>query len=286
MDPLDSLFGPRDKEQFARLVIDRLKQAGETAPIIYNSDDFSLTLDADGTCTFELANVYAQYRSLPEDKQKELLQRVVDAWFGHDLPGHFEDLHPRLLPALRSRAMYDLTQNHLDGRGVSFDEAMEAARENLARRRRPTRFRTLAKVPGIFVLNENDGCDASRLIFTHAIRSLHVRGDPVAMVPNEHLLVVAGTEDVAALKAMAELTPDAMNRPPALSGIPVRLDGDEWVSWMPKAHRPHFQAFHALRLQTLRMYYEEQQRLLETLYEQTEERVSVGQYNAVQNKAG
>jgi uncharacterized protein YtpQ (UPF0354 family) len=293
MDPLDSLFGPRDKEQFARLVIDRLKQAGETGPIVYDSGNFALTLDDDETCTFELANVYAQYRSLPEDKQNELLQRVVDAWFGHDLPGHFKDLHPHLLPALRSRAMYEfaklqariggnqstppvyqivaehlglglvyewpssmqyLTQNHLERWGVSFDEALGSARENLARRRRPTRFRTSAKVPGIFVSNEDDGCDASRLIFTHAIRGLRARGDPVAMVPNEHLLVVAGTEDVTALKAMAELTPDAMNRPPALSGIAVRLDGDQWVPWMPKAHRPHFQAFHALRLQTLRMY--------------------------------
>jgi hypothetical protein len=99
------------------------------------------------------------------------------------------------------------------------------------------------------------------------------------------MLLVAGSEDSAALAAMARMTEKGLHQPHPVSGIAMRLDGDSWVPWLTDAgHRQH-RAFAQLRLQTIERDYRRQTELLKKVHEQTGRRVSVGRFMLGQDPA-
>ena len=58
-----------------------------------------------------LANAYNEYCSAPEPI-RPVLQKYVRSWFigAMTLPDSFDDLHPDLLPIVRSRSYFDLNR--------------------------------------------------------------------------------------------------------------------------------------------------------------------------------
>ena len=83
---------------------------------------------------------------------------------------------------------------------------------------------------------------------------------------------------------MVELTKKAFEQPRMVSGVALRLVGDEWVSWMPEAAHPLFDEFRALRIQSSGHEYAEQKELLDELHEKTGEDVFVASYSVMQHK--
>ncbi len=212
------------------------------------------------------------------------------------LPDNFDNLQPDLLPIVRTRFCFDLTrmntgkgavlphqvlgehlgvglaydlphamrsvsQDDLDGWGVTFYEAMEAACHNLTQLEHA--FIGPVEGEGVYLCAAGDGYASSRLILLDLIRRLRVAGDCVAMVPNPDTLIVTGSEDMDGLKGMLGLATNALQQPRPISGIAVRLDGDNWVPWLPDPSHPLFGEFRGLQLQSLGRDYATQKQQLD-----------------------
>ena len=153
-------------------------------------------------------------------------------------------------------SMRSISQASLDAWGVTFYEALEAAMENLLSL--PAKFIGPGDGEGAYLSATGDNYDASRLLIKDAIRRFRVKGDHIAMIPNRENLIVVGSEDVEGLAGMVKLAAKAMKEPRPISGIALRLDGDEWTPWMPPPSHPSYKEFQELRLQTLGQDYAQQ----------------------------
>jgi hypothetical protein len=289
---------PPTKEKFAQWVTDGIHKAGATADIVYDRERFCLSEGGkDGTVLF-LTNAYNEYCSAPEPIRPKVLQKYVRSWFigAITLPDSFDDLHPDVLPIVRARSYFDLarmntgqsavlphqvlgehlgiglvydlpqamrsiTQENLDGWGVTFYEAMEAALHNLTQLEHA--FIGPTQGEGVYLSTVRDGYDSSRLILLDLIRRLRVAGDFVATVPNPDTLIVTGSEDMDGLTGMLALAKDALQQPRIISGIAVRLDGDDWVPWLPDSSHALFNEFRGLQLHSLGRDYAEQKESLD-----------------------
>ena len=103
---------PPTQDTFAEWVTDGIRKAGATADIVYDPERFCLSqADKDGTVLF-LANAYNEYCSAPEPQRPQVLQKYVRSWFVGTitLPETFDDLHPDLLPIVRTRSYFDLAR--------------------------------------------------------------------------------------------------------------------------------------------------------------------------------
>ncbi len=169
---LDFLFRPPSRDKFARLVMAELRQLKTTGALKYNADQFLIERGSEGF--INLANLYHEYCQAPRGQRKLVLDRFIRGCVGtsgFELPEDFDDVHPDLLPVVRSRfylesvhlqsrarggdgfpmppqqsigdhlamslvydlpqAMRSIIQADLDQWGVSFYEALESARRNL-----------------------------------------------------------------------------------------------------------------------------------------------------------
>ncbi len=179
-------------------------------------------------------------------------------------------------------SMKPISNKEIDLWGVTFYDALEAARENI--RQLPPRIVGPKEGEGVYVFTTNDGYDSSRLIILDLIRQFQVKGDYIAMAPGREMLIVAGSEDRFGLEAMVELAKKAFEQPRTVSGVALRLAGDEWVPWMPEASHPLYDEFRALRIESFGHDYAEQKELLDALHEKTGEDVFVASYSVMQHK--
>ena len=314
-------FGPPSKHEFARLAMNGIRQAGEKGPINYDKEQFCLG-NENGNRLF-LENGYHEYLTAPKSERSRVVQRFVRVWFtaSKEPPEDFESVKADLLPVIRSRAyielaqlrmqgegndmspwpyqplaedlaiaiVYDLpeamrsvTQDDLDNWGVSFYEALEVARHNLSELK--SAFIGPREGKGVYLSATNDNYDASRLLLGGLIRKMQVKGNPVAMVPNRDTLIVAGSEDIDALKGMLSLAKDAFQKPRPISGVALRFDGDEWVPWLPETSHPLFQDFRTHQVEWHGQDYHDQKELLDKLHEQTNQDIFVASFSLMQNQ--
>lgn len=119
---------------------------------------------------------------------------------------------------------------------------------------------------GVFHSNENDGHDGARLLLPERLEGLPLQGDAVVMVPHVELLLVAGADDDAALKAMGEMGLDACQQALGLTGTAFkRNSAGAWVPWLPAAGRPCFESMRLAALPAGVGYAESQRELLASL---------------------
>jgi hypothetical protein len=271
-----------------------------------------------------LDNLYAEYCSVVESERDAVLQQSVRSWFAAEktIPDDLEDASHDLLPAIRTRGylasagllaatdskhlpelpphrvigedlaitlVYDLpetmatiNQDVLDKWGITLYEALEIARDNLAKL--PCQFIGPKEGDGIYLSATNDNYDASRLLLLDAIRQMKVKGDYVAMVPNRDVLIVTGSEDETGLKGMLALARDALQKPRPMTARALRLDGDEWVPWLPESSHSLHADFWMLATQSRGTDYNEQKQLLEELHKKTGEDIFVASFSAMQNQ--
>jgi hypothetical protein len=323
---LSSLFGgPPSRDQFAKLVMAEIARHDSSAKLQYDAAQF--LIDQNGEGFINLSNLYQEYCHVPRGERAAMLQRFVRGCVGatgFDLPAEFDDVHPDLLPVVRSRfyleavelqsrarggkdfqppqqligdhlalslvfdmpqAMRSIIQDDLDRWGVSFYEAVEAARRNLEQMGNVA-FASLQGhgAGGIYFSANGDNYDASRLLMLDLIRKFDVRGDHVAMVPNRDSLIITGSDDEAGLAVMIKAAEDSFDKPRPISTIALRLAGDEWETWQPDRGSPHFAKFHELKVRTVGMEYNDQKELLDKIHESTGEDVFVASFSAVQQK--
>jgi hypothetical protein len=318
------LSGRPTRDRFAEMVIHAMRAAGEKRKLLYDRRQFCIRLEEESVSVSNLANMYREYCAAPRSQRRQVLTRLIQGWFVQyqELPDEFADLHPDLLPVVRPRAYFEfiglhgdaesaacrippyqvlgdylgiglvydrpasmqvITQRDLDHWHVTFYEALEAARENL--KQLESAFMGPKEGPGTYVSVSGDSYDASRLVLSDQIREFQVRGEPVAMAPNRNTLIVTGSEDLEGLGAMVKVAETALKEPRAISGVPLRLDRDDWVTWLPEPDHPLHAAFDRFRIQMEGEEYAGQKQLLDELHVKTGQDVFVASYTAVHDKA-
>lgn len=321
----DFLFRQPNRESFARAVIAELQKAGCDGPMKYNAEQF--LIERGGQGFINLANLYHEYCQAPKALRQSVLQRFIRGCMGtssFELPEDFADVHPDLLPVVRSRfylesvalqaqarggdavavpsqiigdhlamslvydlpqAMRSIIQDDLDRWDVSFYQAVEAARQNLEQMGNVS-FASLQSEAGdgVFISANSDNYDASRLLLLDLIRKIPVRGEPIAMVPNRDTLIITGSEDDAGLQVMCKVAEDSFTKPRPISTVALRLVGDQWEAWLPEHDAPLFGKLRELKLRTLGMEYTDQKELLEQVHRQLGKELFVASYSAMQRK--
>ena len=293
----------KQKDRFARLFIERLIRGGESRPIKYDRKKFRLIVDG-GRASCNLGNLFYYYNSLDSHKRENFLHTHVRNWFvtQKGIPKCFDDVKADLLPRLESRA--ELEADNLEGRfgerpyhligehlgltlvydwpdavrwigqeelrkwGVTFDEAIEIARQNLATLGQPV---LTSPRPGLYASRTGDNYDAARLILVELIRELPVRGSPIAIPANRDTLIITGTDDENGLAAMSEIAVEAIKEPYSIAPLAFRLDGEDWVPWSPSPEHSQYMAFKNLELDYMGNAYAQQKRLLEKMCSKGEE---------------
>jgi hypothetical protein len=106
------------------------------------------------------------------------------------------------------------------------------------------------------------------------------------MIPNRDTLVVVGSDDEAGLTAMISVAKDGLKKPRPISGIALRLEGDEWTPWLPDPSHSQYPEFRQLQIQTHGQDYAEQKELLDKLHEKNRVDVFVASYSGLKDKKG
>lgn len=308
---------------FARMLIDRLRAAGDTREIEYDPKTFSLSTPGANAVTY-LGNVFAEYQRAGRDEREQVVRIFQTTWFtaGIELPEEFEDVRPDLLAAVRSRAyfevgvplmalesksrpgfgdlsyteiadcltvapVYDLPTSIRQLGGEDLDRWGVSIYEALevAKQNLHEMTREVAQLDDVYCFSSGDSHDAARLLLTELIGSLDVRGETIAMAPNREMLLVTGSESPGGLKQMAQLAVQGMQHERWISGVALRLREGAWEQWLPPAEHPERPAFDMLRVQTLMAEYEQQKTLLDQRHEQEGREVFVATYSATRDEA-
>jgi len=321
---LDFLFGPPTRDNFAKLVMAELQRKGKSQALKYDADKFMIERADEGFVN--LANLYHEYCQTPRAQRNKVLDRFVRGCLGttgFELPEDFSDIHPDLLPVVRSRfylesvilqsrarggegitvpqqaigehlalslvydlpqAMRSIIQDDLDKCGITFYEAVEAAKSNLEQMGNVAFASLQGQANGVYISATGDNYDASRLVMLDLVRKMPVRGEYVAMVPNRDTLIITGSEDTAGLDVMCKVAEDSFQKPRPISTVALRLVGDEWESWLPDVNSPSYARLHELRLRTIGMEYNDQKELLDQIHQQTGEDLFVASFSAIKQK--
>lgn len=318
MGLLDFFWGPPSRDKFAHLIMEELRKRGEARALNYDAGRFRIAVT--GGSFMNLTNGYQEYCAAAAPKRSEVLKRFLSAWSAPErtqLPEAFEDVHPDLLPVVRSRfyyaaadlqgraqggkgmdipqqilgdhlcvslvydlptAMRSIGQEDLDRWEVTFYEALEASLRNLEQMG-PTAFMAIPE-KHIYISANHDNYDASRLLILDLIRRLEVRGDPVVLVPNRDTLIVTGTEEEEGLAFLATAAEKSFQEPRPISAIPLVLQDDEWQTWQPAWNSPLAPTFRNLQLRSLGAEYNDQKDLLDDLHQQQQQDLFVASFKA------
>jgi hypothetical protein len=323
---LDFFFRPLTPEKFAEMFIREMRRAGAKDDLTYDRENHRIIRGKLGESAWiSLTNFYKEYLSLPRGKRRQHLAARAQMHVARvdDLPESFEEARRHLRPKLWVRAAleklrlqvevdggdpnkidipeydvgshlsasvaYDLPEQiasvnreRLETWGISYYEALEIARENLEQEQ----FAFAQIGQGCYVSSNGDSYDSSRLLLPNLIERFEVDGDLIAMVPNRDNLLVAGSDDEQSLKIMLDLATKALENPRPMVPIPVRLEGDDWVDWMPPRGHPLAPRFEELARRFFYEEYSDQKDLLNKLHEQKEIDLFVASYSAVKKDDG
>jgi uncharacterized protein YtpQ (UPF0354 family) len=318
----DKLFGPPSKKRFARLLVDAIKQAGETVAIRYDADEFRLVAEGENKRFFNLVNIYGEYCTTPSAKRRQALRHYVRSWFANRkrIPATFEDAAFDLLPAVRSRCQFEITTLKAQADGLPALEwphqvvadylivslvyalpevIMQVRQQNLADWGRSfeealgAACKNLRQIsgqqwnspfPGVWTSPWRDNHDASRLVLMDIIQALAVQGGHVAMVPNRDMLIVTGSDDETGLAHMAVLAEKALDHARPITGLAFLLDNETWLPWLPDADHPLYDQFHLSLLQSFGRDYAAQKDVLDALHAKAGRNIWVASYSAVKNE--
>ncbi|WNG21298.1 hypothetical protein [Cystobacter fuscus] len=311
-----------EREAFARKAIAVLRDEGETRPIRYDAENFLLEIGDKDPNTVFLGNFFDEYRATPPEQRHEVLRRLTHVRSAPTMPEAFADVRPHLMPVVRGRTFFERLRLEVKGHkdlatllswkplggflgvgiafdgpdtlryigtdelrrwGVSFEEALALALENL-RRRSSESLEQLA--PGTCQAPWRDTYASSRLLLEEVVRRCPVRGEPVVLVPHRDLLLITGSDDEDGLSRVASLSLDALLAPRALDGRALRLKSGTWVPFMPERLSNAWKDFRQLELFTRARDYDEQTQQLDKHYQDTGEDVFVAAFTPYQDEHG
>ena len=72
---------PPTKDDFAKLLTDRIRQAGEKGNIVYEAEEFRLRGEGERAPVIFLTNAYKEYCAADEDVREQVVRHWVRNWF-------------------------------------------------------------------------------------------------------------------------------------------------------------------------------------------------------------
>jgi len=163
----------------------------------------------------------------------------------------------------------------LEGWGVSLDEALKLAKDNLREHTEPGSMSEPS--PGLFCGQWGDSYESSRMLLIDLVYRLEVSGDPVAFVPHRSQFWVTGTHNLAGLRALLKSGEETHSIEYPLSpNLYVLRDGN-WKLYEPPAPELR-ELWLALRRRRLALDYQQQKTLLDAIHEQQRIDVFVAAY--------
>ncbi len=296
----DVMLGRPSPRGFARRVAAAIKRSGVAEEIQFDDRTFELIVMATPQRSVFLNNIYEEYCRAPRLARQQLLERFARGiGVVSEMPADFEQARPHLLPRVRERFYHDLIRiqmelrsqtalrvptqplagyyavelaydlpdsimtvsaEHLERWGVTFEQALSAARDNLWK---ISNEDFLKLDEGAFVSSWRDNHDASRLVLHDLIWQLEVKGDHVAMAPHRDVLLVTGADDEKGLLSMAEAAEKVAGDPRAITTVAVRLQGTQWTPFVPEGDSAAHRKLRDLRTRAIAREYEEQKNLLQ-----------------------
>ena len=108
---------PPNKDDFAKLMMDRIRQTGEKGKIVYDSEEFCLRGEGKTFAAMFLTNAYKEYCAAPLADRNRVVKHYVRNWFAasKEMPEDFEDVKPDLLPVVRSRSHFEINNLEVEG---------------------------------------------------------------------------------------------------------------------------------------------------------------------------
>lgn len=176
-----------------------------------------------------------------------------------------------------------ITPKSLEEWGLTFDDALGIANENLKRRSGGGGFEVVR--PGLFRSTWRDTFDASRMHLPDFVTPLPVKGRHVAMVPNRDVLLITGEGDAECLAAMAKVAEGVLNEPRPMNGLAFRLDAG-WVPFLPPVDHPAYKGLKTLQVKSMAGDYATQKSLLDAQFAKEQTDLFVASVMAYNDKAG
>lgn len=163
-----------------------------------------------------------------------------------------------------------------NGWGVSFDEALKQAKDNLRDKTEPNGFAEYA--PGVYLGQWGDSNESARMLLTDLIYRLSVYGDPVAFVPNRAQIWVTGSKNSEGIKTVLEIGEKSHFEPYPVSPQLFLLNDGVWEATRPDDPK---QREHCLSLERRRegMNYNEQKQSLDMIHDREGVDVFVASYS-------
>ena len=162
---------------------------------------------------------------------------------------------------------------------VPFDEALDAARDNLWTL---SKDRLLPARPGVWRSPWGDNYDASRLLLHDLVWQYPVKGAHVAAAPHRDVLLVTGSEDLDGLRHVLERSLKALDGPRPMGARAVVLEGARWVPLrLPPGHPLH-ELWRRAETLTQAADCAEQKGLLDALHHRRGHDLFVATYSATQ----
>jgi hypothetical protein len=322
---LSRLFGGTpSREDFAQMVTDALRNAGETGAIEFMPATYTLKITSpDGNRhLMKLTNYYGEFTGVPKNERDEFLLSVAAQQRSSmiPMPKTFSEAKLRLMPSLRRRSYwaFSILSSKLNGMEVDIkpfrliddeiglslvldypdvmrlvDQEMvaswgvsedEAIAAAIANLRARTEPQWQQVAPGVYASGWEDTYDATRLLIPEVVKDLRVKGRPVAAVPHRNLMIVTGESDTAGLVTMAQILGDIEDEPQMISMKPKVLDGDRWIEPYFAPSHPALLGFQVADMAMVAGDYSDQTDMLAAWYEIQEEDLFVGKFNPTQNK--
>lgn len=163
--------------------------------------------------------------------------------------------------------------------GVSFDDALAIARENLAART-PGGFHEVGN--GVYASPWADCYDVARLLLPDLLRPLDVDGEVVTVCPNWNVVLLTGARNHAGLAAVLRACLEAFQAPKPISGQPIVYRYPGWELLPIEKGHPCFGEWRTVRVHELHGSYAGQRKLLTAQHERDLVDVYVGEYNGVE----
>ncbi|MDR6671596.1 DUF1444 family protein [Xanthomonas sp. 1678] len=188
-----------------------------------------------------------------------------------------------LLAIDRPESTSTLTQGPEDAWGITFEDGLAIARDNL-RDVTPDRFVEVAA--GVFRGAWQDSYDTSRVLLPDVLQRVPVKGRPVFMLPTRDCLLVVGDRDETAMAGMLELSLEAAANGRCISSLAFAYDDDRRIVPFALPQPEHRRRQGDLRRLMDASTYSMQKEFLEKIHEANQEDVFVASYRVFEENDG
>ena len=313
------------REEFVQLMLEKAKEIKPEAVFDYDPEDFALKSRGQEQQVLYLHNALLEYNRCSLEERPFVLKKWLrHLLFLKQMPDEFEDVLPDLMPALRTRGYFELThlrfreqgrnmpafpyqdvgerfgltvaydmhdsivmisQKHLEEWNLSFYEAMEIAMRNLMEKGFTLTCLKLEDQMMVYIPTVGDSFDGTRLMLIEQMKKLEVIGETVAMVLSTDTMMITGSEDHLGLGFFLTQAVEYQEKPHAIPPTLLKLEGDEWVQWLPPVESEYHLPFKRFQIIAEGVDYSEQGTILRNLFQKKGHDITVAHYYVAQQEA-